>query len=425
MKNFLKHLLFIILLNGFNSVIAQDTLNQLSLSQAIEIGLNKNLSIKQSALDIDISKADLYKSKVRPNPIFNGQFLYLTDNTAGQQFLSDPTRRQDWFQLTKKFQFYGLRKEKMSIAEGMLYKQRIEYLYDQRELIYAISQAWLYSWNAQLMKQLAQQSLKTIEEMTLEEDSINAELIQKDEELLRFAIMQDQFEVLDHESEFTLRQNLYELNKLIYTTGVESVNTIDSVKFIYTEMNLDSLILNGLKFRSEIKINEQSVLNASQNIKLQKSLSLSSPEIGMIYNPQNSINYLGLYITQPLPFFDRNQADKQRSKIEYNQSVLYETNMRFQIIQEIKQSYAGYERNMLKLKKTIEMRRLSNTLLMNVKNKIKNESISKVDIWEAHRTWFEVEKMYFNALFDYYSSAIDLQYRSGYFDLYIINNTLK
>jgi cobalt-zinc-cadmium efflux system outer membrane protein len=421
----MNKLYFFIFLFSFKSILAQDTLNQLSLTQAIEIGLNKNLSIKKSALDIELSKADLNKSKIRPNPVFNGQFLYLTDQIKGQEFFTDPTRRQDWFQLTKKFQLYGLRQEKINLSESILQNKKFDYQYDQRELIYAICQSWLNVWNAQLMKELAFQSLETIEETILDDDSLSQELLDNNEELLRFAIMQDQFEVLDLESDYKLKQNLYELNKLIYSTGIQSVNIEDSVRFLYAEMKLDSLLAHGLKYRSEIKMNQQNVTIAKYNINYQKTLTFSSPEIGLLYNPQNQINYVGLYITQALPFFDRNQSDKQRSKIEYNQAKLYESNIRFQIIQEIKQAYIGYERNYIKLKKMIEMRTLSNQLLENVKKKINNKLVSKVDIWEAHRTWFEIEKMYYNALFDYYSSCIELQYRSGYFDYYILNRSAE
>jgi cobalt-zinc-cadmium efflux system outer membrane protein len=347
--------------------------------------------------------------------IFNGQFLYLTDQTAGQDFFSDPLRRQDWMQLTKKFQWYGLRKEKINLANGLFENQKLEYVFDKRELIYAISQSWLNAWNAQLMKELANKSLLTIEEMILDDDS----LAKKDEELLRFAIMQDQFEILDQEADYNLKQNIYELNKLIYSSNIQSVNIQDSVRFLYNVMSLDSLITNGLKYRTEVKLNQQRISIANHNIHLQRSLTISSPEIGLIYNPQNQINYVGLYITQSLPFFDRNQADKQRSKIEYSQAKLYESNTRFQIIQEIKQSYVAYEQNYLRYKKMIDVRALSNHLLEDVKKKISNNSISKVDIWEAHRTWFDIEKLYYTALFNFYKSAIELQYKSGYFDLYL------
>ena len=77
----------------------------------------------------------------------------------------------------------------------------------------------------------------------------------------------------------------------------------------------------SMKNRTDV-VQAQAALRVSEaNLSLQKAFSMPNIDAGGIYNPQNSIPYGGIYVTIPLPVFDRNQGEIQKSKVAKTSSL--------------------------------------------------------------------------------------------------------
>lgn len=106
---------------------------------------------------------------------------------------------------------------------------------------------------------------------------------------------------------------------------------------------------------------------SDSNIKLQKSLAYPQPEVGVIYNPQNSVPHLGFSASIDLPFFDRNQGERQKSQIQKDQAESELTTLKTKIENEIAIAYATYQRNKNNLEDFESLLEQSQTILGNVK----------------------------------------------------------
>src|SRR5258708_23765888 len=78
--------------------------------------------------------------------------------------------------------------------------------------------------------------------------------------------------------------------------------------------NIDSLYNLAVSTRNDIQAAKSNILVAESNIKLQKAFVLPMPELGVIWNPQNTVPYVGFFGTLRLPILDRNQGEREKSK---------------------------------------------------------------------------------------------------------------
>src|SRR5690606_8198284 len=100
-----------------------------------------------------------------------------------------------------------------------------------------------------------------------------------------------------------------------FLLGKESEARIDAADNFLWQLpeNLERLVAESIKNRSDIEATKSLIDVSDSNIKLQKSLAYPEPELGIIYNAQHSVPHLGLSFSLDLPFFNRNQGEIQKS----------------------------------------------------------------------------------------------------------------
>jgi cobalt-zinc-cadmium efflux system outer membrane protein len=133
--------------------------------------------------------------------------------------------------------------------------------------------------------------------------------------------------------EFVNRQT-----ELRFLLGVQDSISVDmGDNFLFSiPAGIDSLLTQSLQSRSDIIATKSLIEVSNSNIKLQKSLAYPQPELGVIWNPKNSIPYLGIYATIDLPFFNRNQDEIKKSYLLKNQAEQHLVTIQSQLQTEIK-----------------------------------------------------------------------------------------
>jgi cobalt-zinc-cadmium efflux system outer membrane protein len=165
--------------------------------------------------------------------------------------------------------------------------------------------------------------------------------------------------------------------------------------------------------RTDAKIALGNIDAAKSNIGLQKAVSKPTPELGMIYNPQNKIPYLGFYGTIQIPIFSRNQGEIQKSKLLKAQAEQSLELTQQQIKTEITTSFNSYQTQKQNLEKFKIISQQSEQILTSVKYAYLKGGTTIIDFLEAQRTWFDTKKMYSDELYNYSKSYMQLLYATG------------
>lgn len=393
---------------------AQDTIKSLELSDALHSAKQQNFALQSSELNITLQHKEILKAGIRPNPVFNMQSIALLDHSY---FPNDPLyfsskNRQDWFQLTKKMQLYGVRQEKIEVQQQQLEQSMAMHNSNMRDMMYTVSIKWLDAWYAQANKNMAAESVASLDSLIQHKIKDGIEANNKNE-YLRLLILDNQYDLIDIDAQLDLRNELNDLQFLINSSYISSVNLTDNISLSILPSSLDSLVEIALYSRSDIAIYKQQTLISKANLTLQKSSSMPSPEIGFIGNPQNNIPYAGIFLTQPLPFFDHNQGEKQKAAIMLQKAQVEESGIHVQVRNEVQKAYEAYMIQKLKLKQVEESLKLAGMLVSNVRvNYIKNTN-GYVDLWEAERTWLDSKKLYYTTNYEYRRSIIELLHVIG------------
>ncbi|TAF74630.1 MAG: TolC family protein [Bacteroidetes bacterium] len=380
------------------------------IKKSIYLAIERNLQLKNREFGLKIIEKEIDKSKIRPNPVFNAQILMLgrTKDFPDKTPVLSPYNRQDWLQVTKRLQIAGQRKSKIEVAKQSFNNRESENQEYVRDLILEVASSWLEVWNAQVDKNLADEAVESLKDLLRRKSFAEGSM-----ESLRFKILDDQYDLYYAKANQTHENQLEELR---YLTGSNDSISIDFNDGFFADTlitNEDSLFSIALKNRPDMLISKYATKLARSNIDLQNSLAYPTPEVGLIANPQNTIPYFGLFYTQPLPFFDVNKAEKQKSKLQLAASEVIENDVINKIKSEIRiaaETYKVQKNNRIRVARMLAD---ADKLVTKVRNQFVSGKDSEVDLWEAEKAWFDTEKLYFGNEFEYRKSYIKLLYITG------------
>lgn len=385
-----------------------------TLQKALQTAKSNNPILKTQIFNVSIAETNIITAKLRPNPILNNQSLqlmqpsYFPVNTVW----SDGKNRQVWWQLTKQFQLPAQRNYKINYAKQNVLLSQKEYNEIERNLLQDVANSWLNVWTAKKQLDILQiaknnaDSLVKINKLRLK----NQVITQTD--LSRTELLANQYGLQLKSAE---QNYANEKVNLKFALGVQDNLNIDSEDtFNYVFLNsIDSLLQQALINRSDLLALKSTIDVSSSNIKLQKSLAWPTPELGAIYNPQNTIQYAGFFGTIQIPLFSRNQGEIKKSNLIKQQAEqgLITTQQHIQI--EITTAYNLYQTQKLNLANYKDIINQSEEILNSVKYSYLKGGTTMIDFLEAQRSWLDTQQQYYESLQLYKQSYIKLLYVSG------------
>lgn len=387
----------------------------LSLQNALSIAKVNNSILKVEKLNYNLAEADMLTANLRPNMILNNQSLQLMRSSSFTEnsLWFNNKNRQVWWQLTKPIQLPNQRQNKIDLAKKTLLFVEKSYTETERNFLLNVANQWLDSWGIKKRIELvrkAQANLDTL--VTTNQYRFKAQVI-TETDLIRAQLLLEQYNLQLTNIELEYKNTLQDLKLLLGTKeDIEvSINLPIELAFLPTQFN--DLLKQGLESRSDVKVGEANIELNNSNIKLQKSLAIPRPELGMIWNPQNNIPYFGFFGTVSLPFFDKNQGNIKRSQIQKMQAehILENTKLKIQIeIQAAYQSYQLQKENLLKFDNILKQ---SEKVLNNVRYTYLKGGTTIIDYLDAQRSWVETRQLYYETQLTYYRSYIQLLYATG------------
>ena len=385
-----------------------------SFQQALQAAKANNPVLKREQYNVAISQADITTAQLRPNPVINNQSLQLVQPSKfpEKSNWSNGANRQVWWQVTKPFQLPVQRQNKINFAEQNVKLTQKQYAETERNLFHDVAQKWLDVWVAGKQLDILGNaksnidSLATINKLRLKNQVITST------DLARTELLANQYALQIKSAKQVYENELINLRFLIGSPVAVQIDSSDQFQFAMPS-EMDAIVQDALQKRTDIQAIKSTMDVADANIKLQKSSALPTPELGLIYNPQNKTQYMGVYGTLAIPLFSRNQGEIRKSEVVKQQAEQDLRVTESQIQSEIQTAYQTYQTQRQNLQNFSELLSKSQSILNSVKYSYLRGGTTIIDFLEAQRSWLETQQQYYDILQKYRQSYIDLLYTSG------------
>lgn len=417
MCSVLKSSFIYFLLLAVTGVSAQ-SVKTLSLQDALKAARNNNLQLKAAKFNINIAEADVVTASLRPNLQLNNQSLQMmaSDHYKANTQWYNPANRQVWWQLTKTLQIAGQRANKIDFAQKNTDVNKAGYAETERAMFADVATKWLEVWNAQRNLKMINYARQNVDSVVIINKVRLKNQVVTETDFYRTQLLSKQYTLQYTTAKQELNNKVKELMLALGTTDSISVKN-DEVFPPAVTQSFKELLDQASKERTDLKLAVSQMAASESNIKLQKSMAIPQPQAGLIYNPQNTVPYAGIYVTIDLPFFDRNQGEIKKSQYLKQQAEQQYTAVQQQVNTELSTAYNSYRTQQQNIEGYKAVLKQSSDILSNVKYAYLKGGTTVIDFLEAQRSWLDVQQQYNDALYLYHQSYIQLLYSTG-----LINN---
>ena len=399
----------------FGSFLAQAQIT-LSLQDALVQAIKGNPHYQAEKYNLEIAKTAVTTAGLHLNPTLSLSSIVVPSSkyyAPGTGFFA-PENKQMNYQVSKVFQVGGQLKYKVQAAESdlkIVSSNLSEYEWNLRG---EVASKWLDVWYAdEKLKLIGQAKLNSDTLLKVNKVRLKNQVITTTE-FSRTQINDEQYRLMYLSAHQAVRS---ENNNLALLLGIKDTILIDKKEAwfpVIMPQNYDSLLHFALENRKEILVSKNLLDKAKIDISLQKAISKPQPELGLNYSPQNSVPYVGMSLSIPLPFSDRNQGEIARAKIAADQADLLINVYILQVKKEVRNAYDEYITNKNSWERYTELNKASESVLQTVKMSYLKGGTTILDYLEAERTWFEMQNQYYEALYNYRKSYLQLYFTCDY-----------
>ena len=386
-----------------------------TLSAALDTARTSSPVLKARYMNIDAAQADVITARLRPNPNLNNQTMQLisSDHFAPGTRWSSNQNRQVWYQVTKPIQWPNQRKYKIETADKDVTLANNTYQEDVRNLSLNVGSSWINCWVLKKRLTLLNESRTTLDTLVKINELRYKDQVISQTELARTKVLLSQYDLQLNVFNQDYQNELHTLQLLTGNTAPMEIDTSNEVLTLVPSLTLDSLIAQTLDNRSDVVLAKNTIDERNSNAKYQRSLAVPQPELGVIYNPQNSVPYIGFYGSIDLPFFNRNQGEIKKAHIQQQQAQQELSATQRQVQTEVVTAYNTYQLQQKNIEKYSGILHQSQQILDNVKYAYLRGGTSIIDFLDAQRNWYDTRLLYYDSLQAYYQSYIQLLFATG------------
>ncbi len=407
------------------SLLAEEINKSITLRDSLELARKNNPFYIAEQYNLAIAKGDVTTAKLLPNPILNNQIIVKQDgfntfnpidpinkNPGGSAWLA--RNRQDWLQITMKIPVAGQRKYSIELAVKKLQLSQQNLAEFERNLLYIVANKWIDVWFTSEKLNIIKRSKQYSDELL----KIN-EIRLRNQVITQAEFLRTQNVVDQYDANLAVAEQAYknETRNLQFLSGAQNPIRIaledNTLVYDVTPEDSKSLLKYAIENRADIIANKISQEAAQVNVNLQEANAYPQPEVGFIYNPQNSQPYAGTYITIPIPINNRNQGEIQQSRAELGQVKSIQTALEQKTQSEILNALGEYEVAKINFEKFKKIFQTSEKVLETVRYSYLKGGTTIIDYLDAQRSWFNSQILYYESIFNFRKSFVQLQYVTG------------
>jgi len=305
----------------------QDTL-RLTLSQAENIFLNKNLDLIAQKYSIDSARATVITAKLYNNPDFS--FSNALYNTQTHHFF-DP---EESIEISQLILLAGKRNKAIALAESGINIAQFQFYDLLRTLRFVLRNDFYNIYFLEQSSKLYQIEISSLQKIVPAfEDQVKKGYMAPVDALR----IKTQLYTLQAEYN-NLQTNIDQVQtelKLLIRAGASSfiipeTQVSDLNNDVVAQSNYQSLVDSAIVNRPDLKVLNANIVFSNYNLKLQQAFAKPDITVGASYDRLGSYvqNYNAIGISIPLPFFNRNQGNIRNAKIQTEvNKVQYESGL--------------------------------------------------------------------------------------------------
>jgi len=379
-----------------------------------------NTTLMAGKLNIDELKAQEITAHLRPNPDFTltADGTQITPSHGVWQPFAGTFVSPGVSYLFERRNKRGLRFEaaKQGTAIGVAQQSDSE-----RTLLFNLRSAFVGVLQAKAVLRLAQDNLEAYDKiLKVSRDRFQAGDIARID-LDRLELQRLQFESDVQTALVNLRTT--KINLLALLDDRRPVDSFDlDGPFDFTEdiLALDDYRKEALDARPDLRAAVLSVKQAETNFQLAEANGSTDPTVGVwfthngSFNNPDALNTLGASVSIPLRFFDKNQGEKLRTKIDIKRNEKLRDGVETQVYSDVDSAYATLSSNIILLKpykrQYLEQAvRVRDTVLFSYQR----GGASLLDFLNAESDYRTVQLNYVNLIGSYLTAAAQLNLAVG------------
>jgi len=392
---------------------------RITLDDAIQLGLKHNHTLLAAQTTINQNEALEIQANLRPNPVYfaDWEYLPLKPSEWSTEYLHDQTEAD--MGLSYLFERGKKRQHRLQAAQDVTAQSRSLVADTARTLTFNVASQFFNVQLAESTLDLATQDVKSFQQtVDISEYQYKVGgMSEGDFLMIKLQLLQYQ---TDYEQAVLARdQGLDDLRNMI---GYDSVPADYDVAgpFDYTPLkgNLEDLQMKALQNRPDLRAAQQGVSAADSQWELQKSIGKQDVTVQGNYSHVNAIDAFTIYVSVPLPIFNRNQGNIAQARYAITQEQELEKGATDQVLTDVHDAFVGLREN----DRIITLYR-SGYLDAAVRDRdieefaYRHGGASLLDFLNAERTYRATELAYRQALASYLTAMEQLREAVGTRDL--------
>jgi outer membrane protein, heavy metal efflux system len=375
-----------------------------------------NPTLRAAQIGIDESRADEVTAFLRPNPDFTvgvDQLNFFSNNpTSYRPFaFTEPLVSASY--LHERRHKRELRLESAQKATAVAQSQLAD---QERNLIFNLRNAFIQTLQAKAIRELAQQNLAYFDhEFSIGQNRFKAgDIAQVDQD--RFELQRVTYESDLQTAEVNLRTAKIQLLQFLNDrTPVEQFDVTGPFDFNEQVLVLDELRRIAMEQRPDLKAAVEAVDKAKTDYKLAVSNGSTDPTFGVDFGRDPPIPvYMGVNVTIPLRIFDRNQGEKERTRLDITKNEKLRDAAQAQVFSDVDSAYATMASSVTLLRPyKAKYLQLAARVRDTIEFSYQHGQAAFLDFLDSQRDYRSVQVTYLNLVGSYLTAANQLNLAVG------------
>jgi len=388
----------------------------LTIDQAVTEAIEHNFTVAAERQNLGVADARVLTASLRPNPVLTAS-LMLPDATI---FNNNVNPREGIVRGDVLLERGGKRDRRVEMAQAARDVTELQLQNTVRALALNVQSAFIDVQQAQSDLRLARESLAAFNEIV----AINTERVRSGDlasvELARSHLAAMQFKNDVRKVDAKLAVATHRLRALLGRTDAVPIEaTGDLRRDGAASLRPDALQALAFRLRPDLKALEREQARSSADVRLQLAQGKIDYTLSAEFHRQAAPGSLtgnewGLFVSAPIPIFNRNQGEAERARREARQAVARTTALQSDITSELRSAWDQFTA-MRELVDTIEQQMLAQA--RDVRDttgySYRRGEASFIELLDAQRTFNDTMQSYNEARAEYARSLYTLDALTG------------
>jgi outer membrane protein, heavy metal efflux system len=314
----------------------------LTIDDAVREAIDRNLGLVAERYSLSIAQARILAASLRPNPVFTYD-LMVPDSAI---YDANVNPFEHVFRTDVIFEGSGKRQRRIDVAEAARSVAELQLLNTMRTIVFDVQSAFVDTALAKVNLALARDSLTAFRDLIRVNTARvrTGDLSEVELARSRLAAVQFQNDVRQQESKLIIAKN--RLRTLIGRTGDGDLDVVGDLRSDSAPIDLASTQQRALRQRPDVQALRRDQARSAADVRLQIAQGKIDYTVsGEIHHQRApaAIGYqYGLFVSVPVPIFNRNQGEVERARAEERQTSAKIRALEADVSNEVRAAYEAY-----------------------------------------------------------------------------------